>query len=57
MRWVGGMAVEVRGRAHLPVKGPVLLAGKHHSEVDGILLAAEIPGIAFVAMQELFRLP
>ncbi len=57
MRWIGGMTVEVRGRRFLPSKGPVLLANKHHSEVDGILLAAEIPGIAFVAMQELFRIP
>ena len=57
MRWIGGMKVEIRGREFLPKKGPVLLANKHHAEVDGILLAAEIPGIAFVAMQELFRLP
>ena len=57
MRWVGGMKVEVRGREHLPRQGPALLACKHHAEVDGILLAAEIPGIAFVAMQELFKLP
>lgn len=57
MRWVGGMKVEFRGLEHLPQRGPVLLAGKHHSECDGILLAALIPGIAFVAMQELFRYP
>jgi 1-acyl-sn-glycerol-3-phosphate acyltransferase len=57
MRWIGGMKVEIRGREFLPKKGPVLLANKHHSEVDGILLAALIPGIAFVAMQELFRIP
>jgi 1-acyl-sn-glycerol-3-phosphate acyltransferase len=57
MRWIGGMQVEMRGLEHLPKHGPALLAGKHHAEVDGILLAAEIPGIAFVAMQELFRLP
>ena len=57
MRSLGGMKVEVRGLEHLPERGPVLLANKHHSECDGILLAAEIPGIAFVAMQELFRLP
>jgi 1-acyl-sn-glycerol-3-phosphate acyltransferase len=57
MRWIGGMKVEVRGREHLPKQGPALLACKHQAEVDGILLAAEIPGIAFVAMQELFRLP
>jgi 1-acyl-sn-glycerol-3-phosphate acyltransferase len=57
MRWIGGMQVELRGLQHLPRHGPALLAGKHHSEVDGILLAAEIPGIAFVAMDGLFRLP
>ena len=57
MRWIGGMKIEVRGRHNLPRHGPVLLANKHHSECDGILLAAEIPGIAFVAMQELFRYP
>src|SRR5271170_7743863 len=57
MHWIGGMKVEVRGREHLPKQGPALLACKHHAEVDGILLAAQIPGIAFVAMQELFRLP
>jgi len=57
MRWIGGMKVELRGLEYLPKHGPALLAGKHQAEVDGILLAAEIPGIAFVAMQELFRLP
>ena len=57
MRWIGGMTVEIRGRANLPVRGPALLANKHQSESDGIFLAAEIPGIAFVAMQELFRYP
>jgi len=57
MRWIGGMRVEVRGRQYLPQQGPALLACKHHSEVDGILLAADIPGIAFVAMHELFKLP
>ncbi|MBX9945498.1 MAG: 1-acyl-sn-glycerol-3-phosphate acyltransferase [Reyranella sp.] len=57
MRWIGGMKVEFRGLEHLPAKGPALLASKHHGECDGILLAALIPGIAFVAMQELFRYP
>ena len=57
MRWIGGMQIEVRGREYLPSRGPALLAGKHHCEVDAVLLAADIPGIAFVAMHELFRLP
>ena len=57
MRWIGGMQIEFRGVEHLPASGPALLANKHHSESDGILLAARIRGIAFVAMQELFRYP
>ena len=57
MRWIGGMKIEMRGRQHMPKTGPALLAGKHHCEVDGVLLAADIPGIAFVAMHELFELP
>jgi 1-acyl-sn-glycerol-3-phosphate acyltransferase len=57
MRWIGGMKLEIRGREYLPERGPALLACKHHAEVDGIVLAAEVPGIAFVAMQELFKLP
>ena len=57
MRWIGDMKIEFRGLEHLPADGPALLANKHHSESDGILLAAKIRGIAFVAMQELFRYP
>ena len=57
MRGIGGMKIEYRGLEHLPANGPALLANKHHSESDGILLAARIRGIAFVAMQELFRYP
>ena len=57
MRWIGGMRVEIRGRENIPAHGPALLANKHHSEADGLVLAAEIAGIAFVAMQELFRYP
>jgi 1-acyl-sn-glycerol-3-phosphate acyltransferase len=57
MRWIGGMTVEGRGRQYLPKDGPALLSCKHHAEVDGILLAADIPGIALVAMHELFKLP
>jgi 1-acyl-sn-glycerol-3-phosphate acyltransferase len=56
-RWIGGMKVEIRGLDNLPAAGPALLANKHQSESDGIFLAANIPGITFVAMQELFRYP
>ena len=56
-RVIGGMTVEFRGRENLPLRGPALFANKHHSESDGIYLAAIIPGIAFVAMKELFHYP
>src|ERR1700682_905552 len=56
-RWIGGMKVEIRGRENLPAAGPALLANKHQSERDGIFLAANLPGIPFVAMQELFPYP
>lgn len=57
MRVIGGMTVEVRGREHMPLDGPALIASKHQSECDGTLMAALIPGIAFVAMKELFSWP
>ncbi|MCW5746096.1 MAG: 1-acyl-sn-glycerol-3-phosphate acyltransferase [Alphaproteobacteria bacterium] len=57
MRTIGGMRVEVRGREHMPVDGPALIASKHQSECDGTLMASLIPGIAFVAMKELFSWP
>lgn len=57
MRVVGGMRIDVRGREHLPSKGPALIASKHQSECDGILLAALVNDIAFVAMKELFSWP
>ena len=57
MRVIGGMHVTLRNFDNLPRHGPCLMANKHHSECDGIVLAAYIPGIAFVAMQELFSYP
>ncbi len=57
MRAIGGMSIEVRGRQHMPVDGPALIASKHQSECDGTIMAALIPGIAFVAMKELFSWP
>src|SRR3977135_1525078 len=56
-RWIGGLKVEIRGRENLPAAGPALLANKHQSESDGIFLAANIPGIAFLAIRGLFPYP
>ena len=58
VRWIGGMKVEIRGRENLPAAGARPCSPTStRARVDGILLAANIPGIAFVAMQELFRYP
>ena len=57
MRAIGGMTVEVRGRENIPAAGPSLIASKHQSEADGMVMAAEIPDVAFVAMRELWAYP
>ncbi|MDF3074547.1 MAG: phospholipid/glycerol acyltransferase [Alphaproteobacteria bacterium] len=57
MRAIGGMTVEVRGRERIPARGPSLIASKHQSEADGMVMAAEVPDIAFVAMRELWAYP
>lgn len=57
MRTIAGIRVEVRGREHLPKDAPVVLAGKHQSECDGIIVLALVPDIAFVAMKEVAQYP
>ncbi|MGE0154080.1 MAG: lysophospholipid acyltransferase family protein [Reyranellaceae bacterium] len=54
---VGGMRVEIRGRENIPRHGPSLIASKHQSEADGMVMAAEVPDVAFVAMRELWAYP
>lgn len=58
MRLGAGISVRVHGLDKLPRDGrPVILACKHQSECDGIILMSEIPDVAFIAMRELERLP
>ncbi len=57
MRMIGGMQVEVRGRENISARGPSLIASKHQSEADGMVMAAVVPDIAFVAMRELWAYP
>lgn len=57
MRGLAGIRVEVRGREHLPKSGPVLLAAKHHSEADGILMLAAVDDLAVVATRDLMNYP
>lgn len=57
MRRMLGIRVELRGRGNLPVSGAYILAAKHQSESDGILMIAAIPDIAVVAMKEVANYP
>lgn len=58
MRVVGGMKIEMRGLENLPPVGKAaLIAGKHQSECDAVVLTALVDDIAFVAMKELFSYP
>jgi 1-acyl-sn-glycerol-3-phosphate acyltransferase len=57
MRRVAGIRVVVRGREHLPVSGPYVIASKHQSEADGLIQMALIDDLAFVAMKEVGTYP
>ncbi len=57
MRLLAGIRIEYRGKDHIPAKGPALLAGKHQSYADGILVLAVIPDIAVVAIKVLLKYP
>jgi len=57
MRVVAGIRVEIRGREHIPARGPALIAAKHQSECDGIVILTLVPDLAFVAMKDLLKYP
>jgi 1-acyl-sn-glycerol-3-phosphate acyltransferase len=57
MRWMLGIRVTATGLENLPRNGAYVLASKHQSEADGILMLALVPDIAFVAMKEVGRYP
>ena len=57
MRYMAGIRVEVRGRQHLDPCRPHVIAGKHQSECDGIIVLSLVPDIAVVAMKELADYP
>jgi len=35
MRRIGGMDIQIIGKAHIPAEGPVIIAAKHQSYGDG----------------------
>ncbi len=57
MRAVAGIRVEIRGREHIPGSGPALIAAKHQSECDGIVILSLVPDLACVAMKDLLKYP
>ncbi|MCW5773627.1 MAG: 1-acyl-sn-glycerol-3-phosphate acyltransferase [Rhodospirillaceae bacterium] len=57
MRRIAGIRVAIAGRENLPKTGPYILASKHQSEADGIILLAHLDDVAFVAMKEVGRYP
>jgi 1-acyl-sn-glycerol-3-phosphate acyltransferase len=57
MRHIAGITVEIRGREFMPRGETAIIAAKHHSFIDAVLLYAEMPQIAAVAMAELSKIP
>jgi 1-acyl-sn-glycerol-3-phosphate acyltransferase len=51
---VFGLTVD--GQAHLPERGPYLVAANHHNYLDGVVLACVVPApIAFLVMPRVWR--
>lgn len=57
MRLLAGIRVEVRGVEHVDRSKPLVLAGKHQSECDGIIVLSLVPDLAVIAMKELADYP
>ena len=57
MKHIAGITVEIRGREFMPQDGPAIIAAKHHSFIDAVILYSEMPDIAAVAMAELAEMP
>lgn len=55
-KWIVGVTVEIRGWDHLPA-GPVLVAAKHQSTWDTLMLQLLFKNPATVLKKELFRVP
>lgn len=56
LRHVAGVRVTVRGRENLP-EGPCIIAAKHQSWGDGIVMFAEMGDLAFVTGDHLEKFP
>ncbi len=56
MRWVGGVRVKVIGKERLP-DGPCIIAAKHQSWGDGIVMFSQFYDLAFVTGDHLEKFP
>lgn len=56
MRWIAGVRIVVTGKENLPA-GPCIIAAKHQSWGDGIVMFAEFDDLAFVTGDHLEKFP
>ncbi len=56
MRWIAGIRVVVKGRERVP-DGPAIIAAKHQSWGDGIVMFAQFFDLAFVTGDHLEKIP
>jgi 1-acyl-sn-glycerol-3-phosphate acyltransferase len=56
MRWIGGVRIVVRGRERVP-DGPAIIAAKHQSWGDGIVMFSQFFDLAFVTGDHLEKIP
>ena len=57
MRWIVGITVQIRGFANAPQLGPALIAAKHQSYGDGIVIASLLPNIVSISDRDLAKKP
>lgn len=57
MMHIAGITVEIRGREFMPTHETAIIAAKHHSYIDAVLVFSELPNLAAVAMAELSDVP
>ncbi|MEZ5921017.1 MAG: 1-acyl-sn-glycerol-3-phosphate acyltransferase [Parvularculaceae bacterium] len=56
MRWIAGVKISVRGKERLP-DGPCIIAAKHQSWGDGIVMFSQFYDLAFVTGDHLEKFP
>lgn len=55
-RWLCGIKTEIRGRENI-LPGPAIIAAKHQSMWETLVLYDQLPGVRFVLKKELARIP